>query len=77
MNCGAQVNPDAVLWKQAITMAVKSSAKAVAALTALKSLQADAKRKGLDRMPMDEINTEIAAYRREKRAKVKSNPKAR
>jgi hypothetical protein len=58
-------------------MAVKTPVKAVAALTALKSLQADAKRKGLDHMTMDEINTEIAAYRREKRAKVKSNPKSR
>jgi hypothetical protein len=58
-------------------MAVKTPVKAVAARTALKALQEDAKRKGLDQMTMDEINSEIAAYRREKRAKVKSNPKAR
>jgi len=58
-------------------MPVKTPAKAVAALTALKSLQVEAKRKGLDQMSMDEINTEIAAYRREKRIKVKSNPKRR
>jgi hypothetical protein len=58
-------------------MAVKTPVKAVAAHTALKALQEDAKRKGLDQMTMDEINSEIAAYRREKRAKVKSNPKAR
>jgi hypothetical protein len=58
-------------------MAVKTTVKAVAARTALKALQEDAKRNGLDQMTMDEINSEIAAYRREKRAKVKSNPKAR
>ena len=51
-------------------MAVKTPVKAVAARTALKALQEDAKRKGLDQMTMDEINSEIAAYRREKRAKV-------
>ncbi len=50
-------------------MAVKTPVKAVAALTALKSLQADAKRKGLDQMSMDDINTEIAAYRGEKRSR--------
>jgi hypothetical protein len=48
-------------------MAVKTSVKTVAALTALKALQEDAKRKGLDKMTMDEINAEIAAHRREKR----------
>jgi hypothetical protein len=37
--------------------------KAVAALTALKALQEDAKRKGLDKMTMDEINVEVAALR--------------
>ena len=58
-------------------MAVKTPVKAVAARRALKSLQEDAKRKGLDQMTMDEINSEIAAYRREKRAKVKSKPKVR
>jgi hypothetical protein len=46
-----------------ITMAVKAPVKTVAALTALKALQEDAKRKGLDKMTMDEINAEIAAYR--------------
>ena len=45
-------------------MAVKTPVKAVAARRALKSLQEDAKRKGLDQMTMDEINAEIAAYRR-------------
>jgi hypothetical protein len=60
-----------------ITMAVKAPVKTVAALTALKALQEDAKRKGLDKMTMDEINVEIAAYRRERRAKAKSDPKAR
>jgi hypothetical protein len=34
-------------------------------------LQEDAKRKGLDKMMMDEINAEIASYRREKRLKQK------
>lgn len=45
-------------------MAVKGTVKTVAALTALKALQEDAKHKGLDKMTMDEINAEIAAYRR-------------
>ena len=40
-------------------MAVKAPVKTVAALTALKALQEDAKRKGLDKMTMDEINAEI------------------
>lgn len=52
-------------------MAVKTSSKAIAALTALKALQEDAKRKGLDKLTMDEINAEVAAYRREKRLKAK------
>jgi hypothetical protein len=46
--------------------------KTVAALTALKALQKDAKRKGLDKITMAEINTEIANYRREKRRKTKT-----
>ena len=52
-------------------MAVKTSSKPITALTALKALQEDAKRKGLDKLTMDEINAEIAVYRREKRLKVK------
>jgi hypothetical protein len=59
-----------------IDMAVKTPAKAVAALTALKALQEDAKRKRLDKMTMEDIDTEIAAYRRERRAKTKSCPKS-
>jgi hypothetical protein len=58
-------------------MAVKTPDKTVAALTALKALHEDAKRKGLDKMTMDEINAEVAACRRERRAKAKSDPKAR
>lgn len=58
-------------------MVVRSSSKAVAALTALKALQEDAKRKGLDKMTMSEINAEIAAYRREKRLKARPQRKAR
>jgi hypothetical protein len=50
-------------------MAVKISTKAIAALQALKALQEDAKRKGLDKMTIEDINTEIAAFRREKRLK--------
>jgi hypothetical protein len=50
-------------------MAVKTSRKAVAALQALKALQEDAKRKGLDKMTIEEINSEIAAFRRKKRVK--------
>ena len=49
-------------------MAVKAPVQTVAALTALKALQEDAKRKGLDKMTMDEINAEVAAYRCERRA---------
>jgi hypothetical protein len=52
-------------------MAVKTSNKAITALTALKALQEDAKRKGLDKLTMEEINAEIATHRREKRLKVK------
>ena len=58
-------------------VAVKTSNKAITALTALKALQEDAKRKSLDKMTMDEINTEIAAYRRERRLKAKARPKTR
>lgn len=58
-------------------MPTKTPTKAVAALTALKALQEDAKRKGLDKMTMDEINAEIANYRREKRLRTKSGPKSR
>ena len=58
-------------------MPVKTSTKAVAALQALKALHEDAKRKGLDKMSMAEINAEIAAYRGEKRLKQKSHPNAR
>ncbi len=50
-----------------VDMAVKTSTKAVEALKSLKALQEDAKRRGLDKMNMDEINAEVAAYRREKR----------
>jgi hypothetical protein len=57
-------------------MAVKTNTKALAALTALKALQEDAKRKGLDKLSMDEINAQIAMHRREKRPKAK-RPKAR
>jgi hypothetical protein len=42
--------------------------KQFAALTALKAMHEDGKRKGLDRLSMDEINAEIAAYRREKKS---------
>jgi hypothetical protein len=55
----------------------KTPAKEITALTALKALQEDAKRKGLDKMTMDEINAEIANYRREKRLRTKSKPKGR
>jgi len=58
-------------------MAVKTSTKAVEALKALKALQEDAKRRSLDKMGMDEINAEIAAYRREKRLSRRSGQKTR
>jgi hypothetical protein len=50
-------------------MVVKTPTKAIGALQALKALQEDAKRKGLDKMTIEEINSEIAAFRREKRVK--------
>jgi ribosomal protein L1 len=50
-----------------MTKKPKRSTAKIAALTALKALQEDAKRKGLDKMTMDEINAEIARHRREKR----------
>ena len=38
-------------------------------LAALRATQEEAKRQGLDKMTMKQINTEIAAYRKEKREK--------
>ena len=58
-------------------MAVKTPNKTIAALTALKALHEDAKRKGLDKLTMEDINAEIATYRREKRLKAKSSHKPR
>lgn len=52
-------------------MADKIQNKTTKALTALKALQEDAKRKGLDKLGMEDINAEIAAHRREKRLKLK------
>lgn len=37
--------------------------------TALRKIRDEAKRTGLDKLTMEEIDAEIAAYRREKRAK--------
>jgi hypothetical protein len=65
------------VWCGEDIMAQKTPVKTVPALTALKALQEDAKRKGLDKMTMDEINAEVTAYRRERRAKAKSDSKAR
>jgi hypothetical protein len=56
-------------------MAVKTS-KAEAALKALKALQEDARRKGRDRITTEEIDAEVAAYRKEKRFRSKADPKA-
>ena len=58
-------------------MAVKTPNKTIAAITALKALQEDAKHKGLDKLTTENINAEIAAYRREKRLKAKSHQKPR
>ena len=60
-----------------VDMAVKTSTKAVEALKSLKALQEDAKRRGLDKMNMDETNAETAAYRREKRPGRRSGQKTR
>jgi hypothetical protein len=54
-------------WGMVESAAMKKPVKTVAALKALKALQDGAKRKGLDKTTMDEINAEIAAHRREKR----------
>ncbi|SPF54248.1 Addiction module antitoxin, RelB/DinJ family (fragment) [Candidatus Sulfopaludibacter sp. SbA4] len=54
-------------------MPVGRADKAIEALQALKALQEDAKRKGLDKTTMDEIDAEIAAHRREKRLAKRSN----
>ncbi len=44
----------------------------------LKAIRAEAKRKGLDRLTMRQIDAQVAAYRREQRAKrKKSKPAAR
>ncbi len=40
--------------------------------TALRKIRDEAKRTGLDKLAMEEIDVEIAAYRREKRAKSES-----
>jgi hypothetical protein len=45
---------------------MKASRKTIRTLTALKALQEDAKRKGLDKLTMEEINAEIAMHRRGK-----------
>jgi hypothetical protein len=58
-------------------MAVNTPTKAIEALKALKALQEDAKRRGLDKMSMDEINAEIAAHRRAKRSRQKPGQKTR
>ena len=58
-------------------MAVKTSTKAIAALQALKALQEDAKRKGLDKMTIEEINAEIAVFRQEKRLTKRPGQKTR
>lgn len=52
-----------------VIMAVTTPTKTIAALKALKALQEDAKRKGLDKLSMDQIDAEVAACRREKRVK--------
>jgi hypothetical protein len=52
-------------------MVAKSPSKTIAALIALKALQEVAKRKGLDKMTLEETNAEIAAYRSESRLKRK------
>lgn len=46
-------------------MPIRISEKAITALTALKAFKRNAKRKSLDKLAMDEISTEIAAYRAE------------
>lgn len=61
----------AIILADRILMAVRTSEKAITALTALKALQEDAKRKGLDKLTMEEVNAEISAYRQEKRLKPK------
>lgn len=44
-------------------------------LESLRAVQEEAKKHGLDKLTMKEINAEIAAYRAEKRQKASSRPK--
>ncbi|HEY6350880.1 MAG TPA: hypothetical protein VI636_15875 [Candidatus Angelobacter sp.] len=60
------------MLRPGINVADKISNKATKALTALKALHKDAKRKGVNKLSMEEINAEIAAHRCEKRLKRKS-----
>src|SRR5579864_6797459 len=46
-------------------------------LAALRAVQEEARRAGLDKMSMREIDAEVAAYRREQRAKGKSKRPAK
>lgn len=46
----------------------KTSAKTADALKALQQLQENARRKGLDKTTMEQINAEIAQLRREKQS---------
>lgn len=64
---------DARWEKGKITLTPKAIVDRIPA--AVKALRAEAKRKGLDRMTMEEIDAEVAAVRAEQRRKGKrSNP---
>jgi Arc/MetJ-type ribon-helix-helix transcriptional regulator len=43
-------------------------------IAALRAVQEDARRSGLDRLPQRAINAEVAAYRRERRLKTIKQP---
>ena len=62
-----------------IIMGIRDYIKTIApAPEWLQAIRAEAKRKGSDQMTMRQINAEIAAYRRQQRAKQKkSKPAAR
>jgi prevent-host-death family protein len=64
---------------QVIIMSLRDYIRTIApAPEWLQAIRAEAKRKGLDQLTMRQVNAEIAAYRREQRAKEKkSKPAAR
>ena len=55
--------------RRGLIMIVPKADQSSPFLVALRATQEEAKKQGLDKMTMKQINAEIAAYRKEKRAK--------